>query len=106
MLTRHELRVLYLLRKQGGRAKHSEISQAMSRAGAHNRSQALSNLEQLELISSAKTPTPRGHGGTGGLVYWLTCAGSRHVQDLIETFVMQDPAKESRGRPKASMPCE
>ena len=44
MLTNSELRVLYLLRKQGGRAKHSEISQAMSRTPAKNRLRALSDL--------------------------------------------------------------
>lgn len=108
MLSKHEMRVLYLLRKYGGRAKHSQISQAMSRVRAENRSLALASLEQLELILSAKTPPPKGlgKGGTGGLVYWLTIEGRDYVKGLIEHGTLQDPAKESRGKPKRSVTCD
>lgn len=107
MLTTLERRVLYLLRKYGGSTKHSQISQAMSRVSAGDRMQALASLEQLDLISSAKTPPPKGQGkgGTGGLVYWLTSEGGVYVQGLIESGEMQDPAKESRGKPKRSIAC-
>ena len=105
-MTTHELRVLYLLRKYGGGAKHSEISQAMSRLTALSRLQALANLERLELITSTKTPPPTGHGGTGGLVYWLTTEGASYVQMMIDIGELQDPAKEVRGRPKRSSACE
>ncbi len=106
-MTTHELRVLYLLRKAGGRAKHSHISQAMSRLTAPSRIQALANLEQLELISSAKTPPPKGQGkgGTGGTVYWLTNVGADFVQDMIDSGGLADPAKEVRGRPKQAAAC-
>ncbi len=96
MLTTHELRVLYLLRKHGGTAKHSEISQAMHRFSPEDRNRALKNLEQLELVSSAKTPPVRGKGGPGGLVYWLTDAGKTCVQDMIDNRELPDPDKEPR----------
>ncbi len=106
-MTTHELRVLYLLRKAGGRAKHSHISQAMSRTTAASRIQTLSDLEKMDLISSARTPAPKGQGkgGTGGMVYWLTERGTEHVCDMIRSGQLNDPAKEVRGRPKQAAAC-
>ena len=100
MLTTYELRVLYLLRKHGGRAKHSQISQAMHRFDPDDRKAALSNLETLELISSAKTPPVKGKGGPGGLVYWLTSEGIEHVQGMINAGELPDPDKEPRAGKK------
>ncbi len=97
MFTKTERRVLYLLRKNGGRALRSELSQGMARLSANARSVALNKLEDLEQISSAKTP-PRGSGGRDGLVYWLTVAGNESIQDLINTGEMQDPTRERRGK--------
>ncbi len=101
MLTTNELRVLYLLRKHSGRAKRSTLSQAMHRVPAGERWLAFSSCEDLELISSAKTPPIRGrekgNGGRGGLVYWLTKAGESHVDELIEKGQLLDPALETRG---------
>lgn len=101
MLTTHETRVLYILRKLGNRAKHSQISQAMHRVKAPDRQQALATCEALELISSARVPPTKGQpssrgGGPGGLVYWLTQAGADYVQDLIDSGAMRDPDKEPR----------
>ena len=76
----------------------------LSRTAAADRIRALSNLELLELISSAKTPPPKGlgKGGTGGLVYWLTTEGHVYVKGLIVCGVLQDPDKEPRGRHKVN----
>ena len=71
LTTKHEMRVLYVLRKHGGRAQHSQISQAMHRVDAKDRDTALSNCETLKLSSSAKTPANKSRGD---LVYWLTAA--------------------------------
>ena len=96
MLTTHELRVLYVLRKHGRPAKRSEITQAMHRFTAAQRQRALDSCENLELISSAKTPPVKGKGGPGGLVYWLTDAGKKYVQDMIDGKQMADPKTEPR----------
>ena len=96
MLTTYELRVLYLLRKHGGRAKLSTLSQAMHRFDPADRRRALANLEDLELISSAKTPPVKGKGGPGGLVYWLTSEGGEYVQGMIDRAELPDPDKEPR----------
>ena len=100
MLTTTESRVLYLLRKHDGRAKLQTISEAMHRFKAVDRRQALARLESLELINSAKTPNPKGHGGQGGLVYWLTLQGVDYVNELIESGAMRDPRKEPRAGKK------
>ncbi len=94
MLTKHEQRVLYILRKHGGRAQHSQISMAMSRVDARDRERALSSCETLELISSAKTPATRGRGG---MVYWLTDEGIDYVQGCIDAGDMIDPLKQRQG---------
>jgi len=83
-MTRAELRVLYLLTKHGGRRKHFELSQAMARLPRKDRERALASLEDMELISSARTPAPKGKGGTGGLVYWITDQGRPAVDELVE----------------------
>lgn len=98
-MTRTELRTLYLLAKHGGQAKHWQLSQAMARIKRKERERALANLEELELVSSVKTPAPKGKGGTGGLVYWLTDTGRQTVADLTERGELRDPARETRGRP-------
>lgn len=100
MLIKHERRVLYLLRKHGGRAQHSQLTQAMHRISSPTRDRAIANCEELELISSAKTPPVKGKGGPGGLVYWLTEAGHHHVQDLIDRGEMEDPKNEPRAGAK------
>lgn len=100
MLTTHELRVLYLLRKYGRPAKLMELSHGMARFSAEQRKQALANCEDLELISSAKTPAPKGPGGSGGMVYWLTKEGKKYVHFMIDSGGMADPAKEPRAGKK------
>lgn len=105
MLTKHELRVLYLLRKHGGRAQHSVLSQAMSRTKSADRQRALADCEGLALISSAKVPTKSSDGGRPGLVYWLTSEGIDYVQGLIDGGDMIDPHKEPRaGKGTADAP--
>ena len=94
MLTRHEMRVLYTLQKHGGRARHSQISQAMHRVDAKDRDAALSDCETLGLISSAKTP---GIKRRGALVYWLTPEGTDYVQDVIASKDMIDPTLQRQG---------
>lgn len=94
MLTKQEMRVLYVLRKHGGRAKHSQISQAMSRVNPELRQAALSNCETLKLISSAKTPAVKSRGG---LVYWLTSEGIDYVQGAIDSADMIDPVLQRQG---------
>lgn len=94
MLTKHEMRVLYILKKHGGRARHSQISQAMHRVDAKDRDAALSNCETLELISSAKTPAVKSRGG---LVYWLTSEGKDYVQGAIDSNDMIDPVLQRQG---------
>lgn len=96
-LTRFELRVLYLLHKHDGSAKHSVVSQGMSRVPALNRESALSSLEALELINSASTP-PSAAGGAGAKVYWLTDVGKQVVRDLMDSGELKDPALERRSR--------
>lgn len=92
-MTAHELRALYLLRKAGGTAKLRNLTQQMARIPRTDRERALTNLEALEFISSAKQPPPkgRGTGGRGGLVYWLTDAGNEAVDYLIEQGELKDP---------------
>ena len=98
MLTKHEMRVLYTLKKYGGHARHSQISQAMHRVDAKDRDAALSYCETMELISSAKTPVCKGRGGSrGGLVYWLTAEGIDYVQGAIDSNDMIDPALQRQG---------
>lgn len=99
-MNKTELRVLYLLRKHGGRAKKQQLSQAMARIDATDRERALAAVESLELVSSAKVPpkTGRGAGGPGGLVIWLTQAGNEVVDDLIASGKLRDPATENRAR--------
>ena len=94
LTTKHEMRVLYVLRKHGGRAQHSQISQAMHRVDAKDRDTALSNCETLKLISSAKTPANKSRGG---LVYWLTSEGIDYVQGAIDSNDMIDPALQRQG---------
>lgn len=90
-MTKLEKRVLYLLAKAGGQAKRQTLSQAMSRHPAADRERALANVEALELVSSAKQPTPKGGRGPGGLVYWLTEAGKSTVEDLVARGELDDP---------------
>ncbi len=91
MLTTHELRVLYLLRKHGGSARLSEFTHGMQRVKAADRTTALVNCEALELISSAKRSHPPGVRGRGGHLYWLTQAGKEYVKELIERGDISDP---------------
>ncbi len=92
MLTKLEKRYLYLLNRHGGRLTHSRISAATSRFKKADRERALASLESLELINSARD-VPSGKGGFGGLVYWLTKAGSETVADLIERGELKRPRK-------------
>ncbi len=94
MLPKYEMRVLYILKKHGGRAQHSQISQAMHRVEAKLRNIALSNCETLKLISSAKTPAIKSRGG---LVYWLTSEGKDYVQGAIDSNDMIDPELQRQG---------
>ncbi len=101
MLTKHERRVLYILRKHGGTAKHSQISQAMARTKSPDRQRALNNCETLDLISSAKRDTD----GRPGLIYWLTDAGADLVQGLIDAQDMMNPDNEKRAAKNREQPC-
>ena len=94
MLTKHEQRVLYILRKHGGQAQQSIISAAMTRVDAKERERALKSCESLDLISSAKTPATKGRGGT---VYWLTSEGIDYVQGSIDAGDMIDPLLQKQG---------
>lgn len=100
MLTNHERRVLYVLRKNNGGAKAMTISQAMARTPRETREAALRTLEEMGLISSAKTP-PQGRG-RGALVYWLTKQGKTFVQEQIDEGKMKDPDDEPRARKGAA----
>lgn len=95
-MTKTELRILYLLRKNGGQAKKMVLSQGMARVPSLERERALANVEQLELVSSAKTPSAKGKGGQPGVVYWLTDAGDNAVDDLIDRGKLKDPELEPR----------
>jgi hypothetical protein len=103
MLTTHELRVLYILRKQDQPpqpTKRSVLTQAMHRFSAEQRDRALVNCEELKLISSSKTPIPTGEGGRPGMVYWLTDEGKKYVQFMIDNKSMPDPKSEPRAGKK------
>lgn len=78
-MTKIELRILYLLNKHKGQARHSQLQQAMSRVAVPDRETALRMLEEMGLISSGKSPSKT----RPALIYWLTTAGKDHVQDLI-----------------------
>ena len=98
MLTKHELRVLYILKKHGGQARLSTISMAMTRVDIKDRELAIGSCESLELISSAKMPANKGRGGRrGGLVYWLTSEGKDYVQGAIDSNDMIDPELQRQG---------
>ncbi len=106
MLSKHENRVIYVLNRAGGQARKSVISMAMARARAVERAQALSSLEALGLISSAKTPpakafTGRPGRGAGATVYWLTADGKAHVKWAIDRGDLDKPrpalVRASRG---------
>ena len=98
MLTKHELRVLYILKKHGGQARLSTISMAMTRVDIKDRERAIGSCESLELISSAKMPANKGRGGRrGGLVYWLTSEGKDYVQGAIDSNDMIDPELQRQG---------
>ncbi len=87
-MTKHELRILYLLAKGGGSAKRRPIVQAMSRATVDDIDRALDSLEALELVSSGPT---KGRRGPGGMLYWLTAAGEDKVADLVRQGTIADP---------------
>ena len=90
-MTRLENRLLYLIRKsQPAMAQQQKLSQATSRFKARDRNQALANLENLGLVSSAKKPASR-RGGRASIVYWLTSTGDAFVDDMIERGEIADP---------------
>ena len=96
MLSKHETRVIYVLNRAGGEARKSVISMAMARAKAVERAQALSSLEAMGLISSARTPpakafTGRPGRGAGATVYWLTADGKAHVKWAIARGDLDEP---------------
>ena len=98
-MTKHELRILYLLRKHGGQLKHTQLVNAMQRVTELDRYRALAALEDpLGLISSARRPQPANAGGVAGLVYWLTDVGNYAVGELIRTGDLKDPKKEPRAK--------
>ena len=99
MLTKHEMRVLYILQKHGGQARLSTISMAMTRVDIKDRELAIGSCETLELISSAKTPASRGRrgGSRGSVVYWLTSEGLDYVQSAIDSNDMIDPKLQRQG---------
>lgn len=78
-MTKNELRLLYLLNKHNGQARHSQLQQATSRIPKDDRESALRMLEELGLVSSGKSPSKT----RPALIYWLTTAGKDHVQELI-----------------------
>jgi DNA-binding HxlR family transcriptional regulator len=78
-LTKTELRILYLLNKNAGQLRHSKLQQAMSRVPPPDRETALRMLEEMQLVSSGKSPSKT----RPALLYWLTQAGKDQVQELI-----------------------
>lgn len=78
-MTKTELRLLYLLNKNGAQCRHSQLQQATSRISKEDREAALRMLEEMGLVSSGKSPSKT----RPALIYWLTQAGKDHVQELI-----------------------
>lgn len=95
MLSTLEQRVLYLLHKRDGRAKLTQLSEALHRFSKQERHQSLVNLETMGLISSGKTPPTLVTGGRGGLVYWLTSEGAKYVEDQIDTGKLPGPKQQA-----------
>lgn len=86
-MTKIEQRILYLLTKHGGQARHSQLQQAMARIPTEDREQALRMLEEIGLVKSGKSPSKT----RPALLYWLTPAGKEHVEDAIARGDMGDP---------------
>lgn len=78
-MTKDELRALYVLNKRGGKARHSEVQQAMSRVPLPEIKAALARLEELNLVSSGMSPSKT----RPALLYWLTIEGKAQVVELI-----------------------
>ena len=99
-MTKAELRILYLLHKQGAPMMGSKLQAAMYRFGNEERVAALNNLEEFGFISSVKSPPQNvgdRKGGRPSMTYWLTSAGKDQVQELIAKGELGDPANEKRG---------
>jgi DNA-binding HxlR family transcriptional regulator len=86
-VTKNETRILYLLVKLGGQARHSQLQQATARLSRDEREAALRALEELGLVSSGHSPSKT----RPALLYWLTPAGKDHVEDAIARGDMGDP---------------
>lgn len=96
-MTKLELRILQLISRNGGQLSMTSISQQTSRHSAQDRKLTLHQLEQLGLLSSAIRPTQAkdqrgGRKGGGGLVYWLTPAGTAWVADARQRGEIRDKA--------------
>ena len=86
-MTKTELRLLYLLRKLGGKAKQYQLHQATSRLSTAQRDDALHILEDLGLVQSGISPSKT----RPALLYWLTSAGKEYVEEAIARGEMGDP---------------
>lgn len=87
-----ELRVLYLLKKAGGRAKKSDLSMQMHRALKTDRDRALETLVSLGLVHRSEEAPPDGRGGAAGTWYALSDLGHEHVDYLIDQGAMRSPS--------------
>jgi ribosomal protein S19E (S16A) len=86
-----ELRTLYLLAREGGRANLSTLSAQMARHSRDLRRDALKALEVEGFVASVQKPGKKGSGGRGALVVWLTESGTHLVAELVKTGEMKDP---------------
>ena len=86
-----ELRTLYLLAREGGRANLSTLSAQMARHSRDLRRDALKALEVEGFVASVQKPGKTGSGGPGALVAWLSGSGPPLGAGLGKTREMTTP---------------
>lgn len=95
-MTKAELRILYLLRKNSGVALRSELTAQMHRIPAKTRDAAFLSLERQEFIMSLTAKPGLVQGGREQTRYWFTSPGLSAVEHMIKTGVLRDPLPPAR----------
>lgn len=101
MMTKTELRILYLMRKDGGVAgavEASTLTQQMSNKIYPNRISAIDTLQKLGMVTSGSRENEKSSIASKITVYTLTSAGRECIEDHISSGKMKDPDLEKRGR--------
>lgn len=98
-MTKTELRILYILRKNGPNAvSAANLAELMSAQTYPHKTESLDNLQQLGLITAGKFRSSPNHPKLA-TYYGFTEIGDKVTRELIESGQMKNPDKERRGAP-------